>query len=323
MALKQGANPILIGASKERLKAAKLFYGSATTAAAVVTDVDSQIPQDIGSIYINNTAGILFRKIARTVPATSTDWTSIFNLTNSVTGILPVANGGTGLSTQTANAIYKGNTTSAPVVSSITDDGTTVATTEKLTITNTLASNAPTVTRLVRSEFTLNTASDSTITPNPATDSFTAVRGCLTITTGKTLAAGFAYGVQGKLIGDGATINVGSNHVAGLYAQLSLNGSTITSGHVAGLVVSGQSWPSSVNLDGIYVESGGDGKTFNAVLKAVFNGAYVFDISPESSAGNGMFATTSSTVTNIGTKGWLKVKINGVDRYIGLADGVS
>jgi hypothetical protein len=51
------------------------------------------------------------------------------DLTAKVTGALPVANGGWGLATLTSNAIYKGNGTSAPVVSSLTDDGTTLAST--------------------------------------------------------------------------------------------------------------------------------------------------------------------------------------------------
>lgn len=43
---------------------------------------------------------------------------------------VPVTQGGTGLATLTANAIYKGNGTSAFAVSSLTDDGTTLTTTE-------------------------------------------------------------------------------------------------------------------------------------------------------------------------------------------------
>jgi hypothetical protein len=51
-------------------------------------------------------------------------------LTTGVTGILPVANGGTGLATQTSNVIYKGNGTGVEQVSSITDNGTTAASTD-------------------------------------------------------------------------------------------------------------------------------------------------------------------------------------------------
>jgi hypothetical protein len=51
-------------------------------------------------------------------------------LTTQVKGVLPVANGGSGLATQTANAIYKGNGASAPVVSALSDPGTIVKSTE-------------------------------------------------------------------------------------------------------------------------------------------------------------------------------------------------
>jgi hypothetical protein len=44
--------------------------------------------------------------------------------------LVPVANGGTGLATQTSNVIYKGNGTSAEAVSSLSDNGTTVSTSE-------------------------------------------------------------------------------------------------------------------------------------------------------------------------------------------------
>jgi hypothetical protein len=47
-----------------------------------------------------------------------------------------VANGGTGLTTQTANAIYKGNGASSPVVSGLTDNGTIVSTSEHFDFTS-------------------------------------------------------------------------------------------------------------------------------------------------------------------------------------------
>lgn len=56
------------------------------------------------------------------------------NLTSALTSPLTAAGGGTGLATLTANAIYKGNGTSALALSSITDNGTTVSITEPLAI---------------------------------------------------------------------------------------------------------------------------------------------------------------------------------------------
>jgi hypothetical protein len=51
-------------------------------------------------------------------------------MTADVTGILPVANGGTGLATQTSNVVYKGNGTGVESVTSMTDNGTTVTSTD-------------------------------------------------------------------------------------------------------------------------------------------------------------------------------------------------
>ena len=45
-----------------------------------------------------------------------------------------VAQGGTGLSTLTSNAIYKGNGTSPPTASGLTDDGTTITSAENVTL---------------------------------------------------------------------------------------------------------------------------------------------------------------------------------------------
>lgn len=51
-------------------------------------------------------------------------------LTTGVTGTLPVANGGTGLATQTSNVVYKGNGTGVEQVTSMTDNGTNVTSTD-------------------------------------------------------------------------------------------------------------------------------------------------------------------------------------------------
>ena len=72
--------------------------------------------------------------IAHFAGSTQTVTSSPVSLTADVSGILPVPNGGTGLSTQTANVIYKGNGTGVELVSSITDNGTTIASPEPLVL---------------------------------------------------------------------------------------------------------------------------------------------------------------------------------------------
>ena len=122
-------------------------------------------------------------------------------------------------------------------------------------------------------------------------NSLVGVRGLATVPSSGSATSGFIFGTQGKFIGDGATIDVGSAHVAGLYGQMSLSGATITSGHVAIGILSGQSLPASSNVDGLYMESGGN--SINSLVKGIFNANYVIDLSKES--GPAYALPTSST----------------------------
>ncbi|MFH0983663.1 MAG: hypothetical protein V2A79_19275 [Planctomycetota bacterium] len=187
-------------------------------------------------------------------------------------------------------------------------------------VAQTITSATPATTRLTRSELTLTPATSLAV---GSSGSLVGVRGHVALTTDKEITDGFIYGVQGKFTGDGATISVGSGHIAGLYAQMSGSGMTVTDGHVAILGISGQYLPNTANIDAIYVESGGDQKAINSVMKTICNALLVFDLDYESAAGNVAMATTSTTTTNIGTSGWLKIKVHGTDRYIPLADAVT
>jgi len=184
-------------------------------------------------------------------------------------------------------------------------------------ITETITSATPAQERLLRSELTLNPATTLAIAAN---SSLAGIRGFLQLNSGKSITAGYLYGVQGKFTGDGATIAVGSDHVAGVYAQMSGNGMTVTNGHVAILICSGQSLPASSNIDAIYIESGAG--PINSALKTILNANYVFDIS-EQNVTNTMAKATSVAVANVGARGWLKVFVQGAIRYIPLGDGVS
>jgi hypothetical protein len=57
-------------------------------------------------------------------------------LTTQVQGILPVANGGTGLATLTANTVYRGNGTGVMQTTAVTDNGTIVKVSESLDVTS-------------------------------------------------------------------------------------------------------------------------------------------------------------------------------------------
>jgi hypothetical protein len=86
-------------------------------------------------------------------------WNQV-NAANGLTGIAPVANGGTGLATLTSNALYKGAGTSAMAASGLTDNGTTISTTENFSVGTSASITAGTI--------ELGAATDTTISRSSA-----------------------------------------------------------------------------------------------------------------------------------------------------------
>jgi hypothetical protein len=86
-----------------------------------------------GSLTLGGTlSGVsLTTQVSGTLPiangGTGSTSTTYCNLTTNVTGTLPVGNGGTGATTFTANALLKGNGTSAVSASNVSDNGSTVS----------------------------------------------------------------------------------------------------------------------------------------------------------------------------------------------------
>lgn len=86
-----------------------------------------------GSLTLGGTLSnvSLTTQVTGTLPiangGTGSTSTTYCNLTTNVTGTLPVGNGGTGATTFTANALLKGNTTSAVSASNVSDNGSTVS----------------------------------------------------------------------------------------------------------------------------------------------------------------------------------------------------
>ena len=176
------------------------------------------------------------------------------------------------------------------------------------TVTKTITSATPATERLIRSEITLTPATAATI----GTGSIAGVRGLVTVSSGKSITpAGFLYGTQGKVILDGATIDVGSSHVAGVYAQMSAAGATFTSGHIAPLISCGQSLPAGI-ADMIYCENN-DVTVLNAIIEAIANANFV--ISATSEDGNSAYLAT--TAGSSASK-YMRVKLSGTEYRIAL-----
>lgn len=137
------------------------------------------------------------------------------------------------------------------------------------------------------------------------------VRGLYTLDGGSGIASGpiYGYGTQGKAVLDGRTIAAGSGHICGVMAQMSANGTTVTNGHVATLICSGQNLPTSANVDMIYAESG-NGKV-NSILKANVKCDYFLDITDFESCGVVDAEAHGSTA-----RGRIKVKVPAGVGYI-------
>jgi trimeric autotransporter adhesin len=125
--------------------------------------------------------------IAHFAGSTQTVTSSAISLTADVTGILPVANGGTGLATQTSNIIYKGNGTGVEQVTSITDNGTTIASAEPVVLGTANCTAFGTAGGFCAGEGTLptNTSGVATMNPSSTTHEFmAATNGASTATPG-------------------------------------------------------------------------------------------------------------------------------------------
>jgi len=194
----------------------------------------------------------------------------------------------------------------APAGNAVT--ATTVVTTDDVSSSKTLTSATPATERLVRSELTLTPATSLAV---GSSGSLAAMRGCVTLTTGKSITDGYLYGSQGKVTLDGATIAVGSDHIAGVYAQLSATGSTFTSGHIAAVIGSIQGVPTSSVVDLFYGESA-TGNVINSFFKAFGKADYVFDF--ETNVHTQISTPAGSTPS--GNLRVLKVKLDGADYYI-------
>ena len=267
--------------------------------ADAILPLSAELAADVHLVQVEAEQIALFGRSAGTSPI----------VTRGVNGTTAVAHS----SGAVVTPLFVTEQSAAPLATPITSP---LALADDLSVAKTVTSATPATERLVRSELTLTPATTLAVGSN---GSLAGVRGALTLTSGKSITAGFLYGAQGKVVADGGTIAVGSGYVAGVLGQLSLTGATLTSGHIAALIANiGPTVPATAMADLIYAEA--EQGPINSILKAYANTTYIFDLTAETNAGS--YATTGSAGTTA-AKGWLKVLIGGVVRYIPLADSVS
>jgi hypothetical protein len=147
-----------------------------------------------------------------------------------------------------------------------------------------------------------------------------AIRGEVGLTAAKSLSGtSFVAGVYGRANIFG-TVDIGSGDLAAVMGKMDLNGSTLTSGHIApvqgNIVNPPASALTTVNL--AYLESAG-GNPINSFVQCFGKATYVFDLASNTHTQMSTTGTAGATAT----KGWLKVLVEGVVRYIPLTDSVS
>ena len=184
------------------------------------------------------------------------------------------------------------------------------------------------------------TSANQNTTPN----SIAAIRGAITIgglytgsgagtgtggvdpsrTTATTIAAGYLYGVQGKIY-LGGTIAISSDFAAALFGQLDTSGASavVSSGYVSALhldmgATSALSAGSSAFVNAETITNTCATLKMNAVLKVIANANYFMDLSESNLTGNWIVGTTGSTAA-----GTLKVLVDGNVRYIQLYSSVA
>lgn len=173
---------------------------------------------------------------------------------------------------------------------------------EPQVVSFTLTSATPGTIRAVTGEITLPAAVTS---GNPV-----GVRGSVTIPTAGTVSGAYLYGAQGKVITGTGTFS--GTALAGVYGQLDVTGGTISGGNVAAVQANIYGATSgSIPIEGVYVEHAGGG-VINSLIKLFGKSDYVLDIASNTHTQMG---TTGGATT---AAGWLKVKVEGVVRYINL-----
>lgn len=159
-------------------------------------------------------------------------------LTTGVTGTLPVANGGTSLTTLTSNNVILGNGASAPTFVApstsgnlLTSDGTTWASTAPAASSITLSNDTTTATTLYPTFATATTGTTSTVYTSNAKLLYKPSTGELSVT---------APIASNGLVMNATTVNTSYTIAAGYNA--SSVGPVTISGGVAVTITSGQRW---------------------------------------------------------------------------------
>lgn len=148
-----------------------------------------------------------------------------------------------------------------------------------------------------------------------AANGLNAIRGEVGLTTGKTLGSGAASYVTG-VYGRGnifGTVNIASGDLAAVYGKFDLNGSTLTSGHIAPVqsnIVNPSATAAGVGVSLFYGESA-SGTKIGSILNGYSAANYAFDLTDVNTS-NFLPGISSTTLNGLN----IKVNLNGTTYYI-------
>lgn len=237
-----------------------------------------------GAAYLNSPTHDAVNSIfPGNVNATLQNWAST-NQNDPLTVPVPVASGGTGLSTLTSNTLYKGNGTGAMAVSSVTDSGTAVTvTSESFGLTGNISGAGIFGTNGIRYKNAAATLSDTTSSGTVA-NNYTNLFGgnTLTATSATTLTNTYGAYFQTPVCSTNVTCTNGPYAVGADSLALNLStaaaafnvnlSNTISVGSTAPVNISGTLTASAGSLAAMSINptitgtSGGTGNTVNGVL---------------------------------------------------------
>ena len=205
----------------------------------------------------------------------------------------------------------------SPTIASPTFSGTGTGT-GSLSFTNTLTGSAYGVSShedYLYSKLTLTPTTSVT-----AANGLNAIRGEVNLSTGKTLGTSASYltGVYGRgnIFG---TVDIGSGDLAAVYGKFDLNGSTLTSGHIAPVQSNIVNPPATANDAGValfYGESA-SGTPIGTGIELYMAADYFMTLT-QVSGGSFFGAVAPSSLAKS-----LKIKVGGTDYYIGLYSAAS
>ncbi len=211
---------------------------------------------------------------------------------------------------------------------SVTDTGSTLTNanlvSSVLSGTTTASGTISNVNTLTAAAYAASAHEDelySKITLTPATtvtaaNGLNAIRGEVNLSSGKTLGSGAAsyvtgvYG-RGNILG---TVNIGSGDLAAVYGKFDLNGSTLTSGHIAPVQSNIVNPPASASTTGavaLFYGESASGTKINSGLELYMASNFAF-VMTDVNTSNYLPAISSTTLDGLN----IKVQLNGTTYYI-------